>query len=120
MKKEEMITVVTKEGLRVEGSADTIKKLFGDSILPAEGYYYSETKDRWYKIADMASMHIKNAIVKYFNEFVIRLRNAKGAEAFLAIMDEGPNELIWDLEEELTVRKSIGLDLDFYPEKYFG
>ena len=116
----EKITVVTKEGLRVEGSVEKIKELFGEDVLQREGYYYSETKQRWYKISNMASMHIKNAIVKYFRAFVEELRSSKDAESFLAAMDEGPNVLIWDLEEELLVRKAIGLDLDFYPEKYFG
>ena len=97
------VRVLLSDGTKVEGSPDKVARvLSGFNIsLDANNFYLSSTKGL-VRIKDMATNHIKNAIVKKYIAWLESLKTASAKEFYQAVMD-GPSELA-GLVAELSKR----------------
>ncbi len=88
--------ITLDDGTEIKGTADEVGQLLkgikmGDStVMTSLGYHYSTTKDKWVKVADMDTMHIRNSMVKAsvdwladFREGHRRLNDQEFVETFI-------------------------------------
>lgn len=102
------VDVVLSDGTRITGNYAHIQQLlsnhYGISLAFNTNEWYLSDSKGWVKISDMATPHIKNAIVKRYAEWVENLK-VQGLDDFCDSLTNGPTDLA-GLVAELATRDS--------------
>lgn len=85
------VTIDLGNGMTVTGPVDEIGRLLGDEAyrLNEGAYYFSVSKGRHLLIHEMASPHIKNAMLKIIGDTTTRLRATHTAKGFVDQFNAG-------------------------------
>lgn len=99
--------VTLSNGLVIEGDqtqvVETVKKL-GFNL---RGYYNSESKGL-VKITDMHTSHLRNAILKYYEDWVNGLHSISNPQVLVERLITGIDDEMWiDMVKEYNTRKEI-------------
>jgi Fe-S cluster assembly iron-binding protein IscA len=85
-------------GVEVNGTSEQIQdvmtKLGYTNLLGDDRYYFSETKGA-ILISDMNTMHLRNAILKYYETWVADLHKIKNPKEVVKLMMDGINNATW-------------------------
>jgi hypothetical protein len=103
----ETIKVTLLNGMVLEGTSsqvnETLKKLGYES---APIYYYSASKGAWVLIKDMNTTHLKNAILKYYTDWVKELHSTTNPQKLIAkILDGIPDPTFQNMLKEYATRE---------------
>jgi hypothetical protein len=101
--------ITLPNGLVIDGDqeqiADVLKKLGFDGVLGNGVYYFSETKGP-VLITGMHTMHLRNAILKFYQKWVDSLHEIKNPALLIKKMLEGIEDVTWlAMVKEYSTRK---------------
>lgn len=117
-----IVTVTTDAGVKIVGPADAVRQLVGtvafDRAVNNDEWYHSSSKG-FIRVNKMASQHIKNAIIKIYNEWLNSLRMAERPSEFIVLLNDGPQKekVISGLARELERRKLFDRDWTYTGDK---
>lgn len=107
-----MATLTFEDGTKIEGTPDELRAIVqnlkdGHGKFNNSDYYYSESKGEWLLIEDMATKHIRDAILKIYRKELDRIQHADldNEEFVMAIDYLYTNDLISKLQNELEHRE---------------
>jgi hypothetical protein len=102
-----IVTVTTETGVKIVGPADAVRQLVGtvafDGAVNHDEWYHSSSKG-FIRIKSMASQHIKNAMLKIYDNWMTSLRMAKTPGEFTKLLESGPK----DADTILGLAKELG------------
>lgn len=102
------VKVVLSDGLTLEGSPFNVSQTLSamgisfTGVFDTDIWYYSDSRG-WVTITSMATPHIKNAIVKRYDEWLVNLKSLTPKQMADALIN-GPDALA-GLVAELSKRK---------------
>jgi len=117
------VTLTTKDGIKITGPVEKVRELVGDvnftSAVDPNLWYLSKSKGL-IKIRNMASLHIRNAILVRVKEWTDGLRDAQDPGEFMSRLMDGPlgDKTIKGLVGELERRNKWGHDWSHTGYKY--
>jgi len=104
------ITVELPSGAKVTGKIgevrDILVSLGYDSAryLKTADVYYSDSRGEYVRLVDMNTMHLRNAILKLYSEWIETLRKLDNKKLIRAISSGLPDEIL-PMLNELATRK---------------
>lgn len=89
--------ITLPNSLVVEGTPSQVEEVarkFGYSLTSVRdgNYYYSESKREWIRIADMNTLHIRNALLKIYGAWVEEQRLCKDPQELYRKIVNGPSD----------------------------
>lgn len=103
-----IMKITLANGLTIEGTQEQITetlKTLGFSGLGTSTLYFSESRGA-IQITEMNSIHLRNAILKYYGEWVKSLHDIKEPKEVVKKIIEGVDDVTWlAMVKELSKRK---------------
>jgi hypothetical protein len=100
--------VTLKNGTVIEGTGEEVRKILeklGETPDPRQ-FYFSETHGGYLHIGGMNTVHLINAALKYYENWVQELRKVKDPQKFSRMVIEGIDDVTWlAIMVELRKRK---------------
>ena len=83
--------ITLPNGVKINGKAEDISEILSKMGIELDEtlYYYSDSRMEYVRITDMVTMHLRNAILKIYANWVARLRDSATPREMVALMKEG-------------------------------
>lgn len=90
--------VTLPNGLTVEGTLEQVNAVvtsLGYKATVDTDYYYSKSRNEYLLIKDMNTTHLRNAILRFYEDWVKELHNIKNPQRVVRSIRDGINDPTW-------------------------
>lgn len=95
----EKTRVTLPNGMVIEGTPDQlidmVKKLGMEDVIDLRSGYYKSSTQGWVKISEMNTMHLRNAILKQYKEWVDDMHKIKNPRELVKMITDGISDKTW-------------------------
>lgn len=102
------VSIKLASGVVLTGPSDEVIKLAKnlDDTIRLDQYYFSQSRGEYIRISEMNTVHLRNAVLKMYAEWVEDLRSALSPRDFAAAIYTGPTDpVLINMVRELTHRE---------------